>query len=262
MAGHGPADHSRGGMLCPMLLYGMLALCALLASYMVYRYDLHDREPWYMLLAAMVLGAITMYGAGALQIVFMSAGGSTVAANWNAWMAVAAGTTEEFAKLGVVLTIAALLPRTFNDPMDGIIYGSFAGLGAALEESTSLMGVTVRMWQFLPAQEPVRLLGHLVMGGIGGFAVGMNRPARRPRWLLAFVLTFGCAVALHVFWDVVAFSAKDKGRMLAWHKTAAVSLMLGGLAIYWRLVAAAERMSREWFGLTAPVASAPAAVSS
>jgi RsiW-degrading membrane proteinase PrsW (M82 family) len=243
-----------------MLLYAMLALCALLASYMVYRYDLHDREPWYMLLAAAVLGALTMYGAGSLQVVLMSAAGSTVAANWNVLMATAAGVTEEFAKLAVVLAVATLLPRTFNDPMDGIIYGSFAGLGAALEESASLMGFAVRTWGFLPAQEPVRLLGHLVMGGIGAFAVGMIRPARRPRWLVAFVVTFGCAVALHVFWDVVAFSASDKGRMLLWHKTAAVSLMLGGLAIYWRLVAAAERMSRQWFGLATPIAPAPDAV--
>ncbi len=144
----------------------------------------------------------------------------------------------------------------------GIIYGSFAGLGAALEESVSLMGTSVRMWQYLPAQEPVRLLGHLVMGGIGGFAVGMIRPERRRGCLTAFAATWGCAAALHVFWDIVAFSAGDVGRMLAWHKAASVGLMLGGFIVYWRLVAAGEAMAREWFGMAPRRMGASAAVSS
>ncbi len=236
------------GMLPRMVLYATLALCAVLASIMVYRYDLHDREPWYMLALATALGAITMFSAGKLQVWAMALGGAAVAHDWNTWMALAAGITEEFAKLAVVVTIAAAIPRMFNDPMDGIIYGSFAGLGAALEESIALLGPWVRMWEFLPAQEPVRLLGHLVMGGIGGYAVGMIRPTRRKRWLVAFAVTWGCAVALHVFWDIVAFSASDLGRMLLWHKAAAVGLMLGGLVVYWRLVAVAEGMARKWFG--------------
>jgi RsiW-degrading membrane proteinase PrsW (M82 family) len=234
-------------MLVGMVLYATLALCAVLASVMVYRYDLHDREPWYMLVLATVMGAITMFSAGKLQVWAMALGGTAVVHDWNTWMALAAGITEEFAKLAVVVTIAAVLPRMFNDPMDGIIYGSFAGLGAALEESIALLGPSVQMWDYLPAQEPVRLLGHLVMGGVGGFAVGMIRPVRRKRWLIAFAFTWGFAVAIHVFWDIVAFSAGDLGRMLLWHKAAAVGLMLGGLAVYWRLVAVAEGVAREWF---------------
>lgn len=48
-----------------MLLYAMLALCALLIGLLVYRYDLHDREPWQMLLLAVVMGAGGMFLAGA-----------------------------------------------------------------------------------------------------------------------------------------------------------------------------------------------------
>src|SRR5690606_3183208 len=86
----------------------------------------------------------------------------------------AAAVTEELAKLAVVWAIALLWRRQFNDPMDGLIYGSFAGLGCAIEESVGLHGWPTGA-ALLPLQEPIRLLGHLVMGGIGGFAVGLWR---------------------------------------------------------------------------------------
>lgn len=233
-----------------MLLYGTLLLCAILAAIMVYRYDLYDREPWYMLMLTAALGAGAMYGAGRVQIGVLTAMGSTAAANWNVSISAAAATTEEFAKVAVVFIVAMLFRRHFNDPMDGIIYGSFAGLGAALEESVALLGWSPRMWEMLPAQEPIRILGHLVMGGIGGFGMGIIRPERRRRCAIAFLVSWGFAIALHFVWDIVAFSAADHGRMLPWHKAAAVTIMLGGLAVYWRLVAVAEGFSKAWFGVT------------
>lgn len=234
-------------MLRDMLLYGTLAVCAVLAAIMVYRYDLYDREPWYMLMLATALGAGAMYGAGQVQIAVLAKLGNFAATHWNVTLSAAAATTEEFGKLAAVFIIATICRRHFNDPMDGIIYGSFAGLGAALEESVALLGWSARMWEMLPAQEPIRLLGHLIMGGIGAFGVGMVRPGRRPRCWLAFWVAWGFAIAIHFVWDIVAFSAADLGRMLAWHKAAAVTIMLGGLAVYWRLVAVAERISKEWF---------------
>ncbi len=47
-----------------MLLYVTLALCALLAGLLVYRYDMYDREPWYMMVTAIVVGATAMWGTG------------------------------------------------------------------------------------------------------------------------------------------------------------------------------------------------------
>lgn len=233
-------------MLFPMLLYAMLVVCAVLAGVMVYRYDLYDREPWWALLLAAVLGGVLMWLAGSAQVRVMSALGTNAGADWNAKMAAAAGVTEETAKLIVVVLIAYCLPRWFNDPMDGLVYGSFAGLGAALEESAALLGWP-RGAAVLPAAEVVRIMGHLVMGGIGGFGIGLLRPRRRAWWAAGFCLTFGFAVALHMAWDVVAFSAADAGRMLAWHTWGAMGLMLVGLVVFWGLAAAGAGMSRGVF---------------
>ncbi len=47
-----------------MILYGTLALCALGAALLVYRHDLYDREPPWLLLVTVGLGASAMNLAG------------------------------------------------------------------------------------------------------------------------------------------------------------------------------------------------------
>ena len=37
------------------MLYVTLAVCTVLAGLLVYRYDLYEREPWYMALIAVAL---------------------------------------------------------------------------------------------------------------------------------------------------------------------------------------------------------------
>lgn len=230
-----------------MLLYAMLALCALLIGLLVYRYDLHDREPWQMLLLAVVMGAGGMFLAGRVQVLVLrqvvSAGADV--ADFNLALAASAAVTEELAKLAVVWIIALGWRRQFNDPMDGLIYGSFAGLGCAIEEAVYLYG-----WPhgevFLPLQEPIRLLGHLVMGGIGGFAVGLWR-VRFMAWPVAVPAGWAAAVGIHFVWDVIALSAGERGQMLPWHTAGAVATMFSGLFLYALLVRVGFAMSQRTF---------------
>ena len=49
---HKPGDPNNETVT--MLVYGCLALCALVLILMVYRYDMYDKEPWYMLVLALV----------------------------------------------------------------------------------------------------------------------------------------------------------------------------------------------------------------
>lgn len=235
-----------------MLLYATLLLCSLAIGAQVYRYDLYDREPPHAILLAMIGGAIGLHLAGLAQVAFMAWMGTAAGEHFNLWLALAAGTTEELAKIAVVAAVALARPRWFNDPLDGAIYGAFAGLGAAIYESVVHIG-----WPsaepFLPASEPVRLMGHLVMGGIGGFGVGFVKVLHASRgervggwWWLA-----GCllgAMALHFAWDVIAFDAADKGRMLPWHTTGAVLLMIGGMVAFRMLVRKGAERSRGWVG--------------
>ncbi len=228
-----------------MLLYATLLLCTCAIGTQVYRYDLYDREPPHAIILTMALGAIGLWVAGLGQVWFMRGMGTTAAANFNWWMAVSAGISEELAKLAVVALIAITRPRWFNDPLDGAIYGAFAGLGAAVYESIVHLG-----WPsaepYLPATEPVRLMGHLVMGGIGGFGVGFVRArgVRRPwLWLVGCLLG---AVVLHTAWDVVAFDAADRGVMLGWHTAVSVLLMVGGMVTFRMLVRVGAERSRRW----------------
>jgi RsiW-degrading membrane proteinase PrsW (M82 family) len=227
-----------------MLLYAALGLCAVAIGIGVYRYDLYDREPWTIVIFTVVAGAVAMYLAGVAEVAVVSALGSTAASHWDVTLAAAAGVFEETAKLMVVLAVIFAFRRHFNDPLDGIIYGSFAGLGAAIEESLYVLGLGPTP-AFLPPQEPIRLLGHLVMGGIGASGLGSLAPRRPgvPR-LLCIGLPFAGAILIHFSWDAIAFSAARLGRMPALHTGAAVALMLGGLVAYLALVGALSRRSR------------------
>jgi RsiW-degrading membrane proteinase PrsW (M82 family) len=156
----------------------------------------------------------------------------------------------------------ALFRRHFNDPLDGLIYGSFAGLGAAIEESITVLGFADGPI-LLPGQEPVRLAGHLIMGGIGGFGLGM-RPLADRRWHLWALATLAAAALLHTLWDVVAFHAHDHADLHAraspWHTAAGVLLMLAGMVVFRWLVRRGAALSRRVFAPVPALAAAqPAA---
>ncbi len=237
-----------------MLLYATLLLCSALIGLQVYRYDLYDREPPHAILLTLVGGAVGLWAAGLAQIAFMKWLGIAVGEHFNTWMAFAAGTTEELAKVSVVGLVAILRPRWFNDPLDGAIYGAFAGLGAAIYESVMHLGFPEwdKLPAFLPAAEPIRLMGHLIMGGIGGFGVGFVR-AQTGGWAgvrgwIALGACLAGAMVLHVAWDVVAFDAADRGRMLPWHTTASIVMMLAGMFAFRMLVRAGSEHSRVHVG--------------
>lgn len=231
-------------ILSAALLYCTLAACAALAAWLAVRYDLHEREPLPVLLAAAALGAFGMYVAGRLQVGSMQALYAAGHAMTNGQIAGLAGVSEEVAKFVVVAAVALCFRRHFNEPLDGLVYGSFAGLGAAMEESIAVLS-SVPATAVLPMQEPVRLAGHLVMGGIGGFGVGLLvlRSRLAPVGIVASLLG---AIVLHSLWDVVAFDAADvyraTGRVRPWHTVSAIGLMLGGMIVYRQMITAGARM--------------------
>ncbi len=232
-----------------MLLYVTLALCALLAGLLVYRYDMYDREPWYMMVTAIVVGAAAMWGTGHLEnrsISFLQ----DVESVWSVVplhvsLSLVAATHEELARLLVVIGFAVLARRHFNDPLDGIIYGSVVGLGMAVQESLQYLSD----WKAtgpLPATEVLRLLGHLVMGGITGFGIGMLR-MRIPRAVRTLLGCLIVSTALHFFWDWISFSARESPVMPWLQKLSAMFLVLWGCLFYGVLVITGSRWSRKVF---------------
>ncbi|HET7295330.1 MAG TPA: PrsW family glutamic-type intramembrane protease [Vicinamibacteria bacterium] len=225
-----------------MVLYATLGACALGASLLVYRYDMYDREPAWALLLSFASGALAMAALGPIE-----------AATHDAWrepasaarLAAVAALEEELAKLLVVVAIAVLAPRRFNDPMDGIVYGSVAGLGTAFEESVASLRDYPSGLTLLPGAEVVRLCGHLVMGGIGGFGVGLARAGTR-LWKLVLPLSWCAALALHFLWDWIALWQPPPD-LRPWQATGAAALMLAGLGLYGYLVHEGSARSRRVF---------------
>jgi RsiW-degrading membrane proteinase PrsW (M82 family) len=219
-----------------------LAFCALLTARLVYRYDLYEHEPLPLLGVAIALGAFAMWVAslveGWILAVGPEGGPFRIAA-------VAAG-VEELLKLLVVVVVSLVARREFDDPMDGVVYGSMAGLGAALEESLFYQRVSPTPGSFLPAAELVRLWAHLVLGGVVGFPLGFWRAAPR-RVIPAALSGLALAVLLHFGWDAVVLSVPDGAAPGLGSTAAGVALMAGSLALYGRLVVVASARSRAQF---------------
>lgn len=205
-----------------------LSLCSIAALALVWRYDLYDKEPWWALLFAAGLGFVGMDAIEPVQV-------------WCAgWMgaepvrfALIASVTEEALKLACVIAVAVMLRRVFNDPVDGIIYGSVVGFGCAIEESIAYFYEPVsRPWG--PGPEVIRVMGHLIFGGLGGFGVGLivcNTVSRRRAWLL-FVLGFSTALLLHFLWDVLASGMVMRAQPTNTDRVLQISLMFVGLIAY------------------------------
>ncbi len=222
-----------------MSLYVAVCLSAFLAAILVYRYDLYNREPWYLILLAAGLGF------GAMRLLAPAELWALGLVDAQAARAAVAALAEETVRLAVVFAIALVFPRDFDDPMDGIIYGSLIGLGMAAEESLHFLQARSASELLLFPQEIMRLLGHLVMGGIGGFGVGIGRTGR-PGWRRALLLTFGAAIALHFSWDWVSL-ATDGTTLSKGLALVAAAIMLAGIGIYGALVVVGSRLSRARF---------------
>ncbi|TDI34126.1 MAG: PrsW family intramembrane metalloprotease [Acidobacteria bacterium] len=223
-----------------MALYIALALCAFLFALLVYRYDLYEREPWYMLVLATALGYVAMRAAGFLELLALRYVETHVA------MAAVAALVEELSRFVMVVAIAVIFRRQFNDPMDGIVYGSMIGLGMAVEESFYFLGIL----QTTPGPlvfpvEIVRLLGHLVMAGILGFGVGLAR-ADVPGWRGKLLRCALVAFAIHFLWDFVALDSSAEG-ISGLQTFASIAIMSFGVLYYGSLVVFGSRLSKKTF---------------
>jgi len=227
------------------MLYLSLAAGAALAAALVYRYDLYDREPWPLLLLAAALGFAAMPVAGAVE----SAAISSLRLYSAGPIALLAGLVEESGKLLAVACLALAARGHFNDPMDGLTYGSVAGLGMALEEATAVLLRMQPPPNLLPGAELVRILLHLLFGGLGSYGLGALA-ARERRWPLALAGGLAAAVGLHALWDWIVLWPPAAGGPE--QTGGAIGLMLAAFGSYGALVVRASERSRLAFAPASP----------
>jgi RsiW-degrading membrane proteinase PrsW (M82 family) len=222
-----------------MLVYVTLFACAALMVLLVRRYDLYEREPWYMVLLAVALGVALMWTAGRAEDFVL--GRLHLAPSQLAAKAAVVTAIEETAKLAVVLIIATAFRRHFTDALDGLVYGTLGGLGMAIEESLLYLGLALDKDAGTLGAEVVRLFAHSLMGGLLGFAVGLLLRPTGPDRKRKLILPATCvtvALVVHFSWDYIAYrphvAAAQRGvlmclmlmLMMAWGATVAYAMDL------------------------------------
>ena len=228
------------------VIYLALTLCVIVLALIVYRYDMYEREPWYMLLLAAVLGGVSAWAIGFVEDALIRDLGQD--GNSVLWQSSIASVCEESCKLAIVLFIFFCFSTHFNDPMDGIVYGAFAGVGFAVFESIfyiSLFQQTMpeMTWQALFGQETIRLVLHLLTGGMVGFGFGLLKyrvPYARfilPTWLAA-------SVGIHFLWDFACGLPAEGTFSPLFLRSVAILLMLFAAGLFAVAVIVANSWSR------------------
>jgi RsiW-degrading membrane proteinase PrsW (M82 family) len=235
-----------------MALFLSLIVAAAIVARLVARYDLYDREPWHVTAAVIVAGGMAMAVAGPIEdwaIGVTGAGNPSVVL-----IAGVAAIVEETWRFVIVAALARLLPRHFNDPMDGLIYGSSAGIGMALEETAAqLARESSAPLAGTVAVEAVRLFGHVIMGGITGFGLGVIycRPPKRA-WRTIAIGCLAAGVMIHFLWDYAALAAVMYAGWEAVGTIGSIGLTIVATGLYGALVIAGSRASRAAFAAPAP----------
>ena len=225
-----------------MLISLAVIVCAIGLALLIARYDLYDKEPWSVVLVAFGLGMLTGWVAGGIEDAILL--NSDSLADSVAVQAAVASLTEELLKLLVVLAVAFGFARHFNDPLDGLIYGAYAGLGAAVEESWFSLSLVPDPSVAIIGTEAIRLLLHVFLGGLAGFGVGLAR-FRLPGWRTIFAGALSADLAIHFAWDFLCGIPAQTAEPTLGHRLAAVGLMLTSLALFGLAVGWGSRRSRE-----------------
>lgn len=192
----------------------LLPLCISL-SWLVFvrRFDRAHPEPSWLVLGTFALGGLSVVAAafieGGLASIsrylnpgLMSFGGQTWALPIAILIfAITVGAVEEGVKLAAVF----ILPKRraeFDEPVDGIVYGTAAALGFAAIENVKYFALGRLSASVIVMRTLTSAPAHLFFGAIWGYAIGVRLVSRRRR--LPFF--FGVAALLHGSFDALLSS--------------------------------------------------------
>lgn len=170
-----------------------------------YHKDRHLPEPLGHLLLAFLFGVLA---AGISQSLYLGleplglrydAGFLAETNSWGllAYALLVIGPVEELSKL-LLFVLVVVRFKEFDEPLDGIIYASFIGLGYAAIEN----------WQYLDYLTPLEATArgfaspvvHIVFASIWGYWIGRAYLAKKSM-IPATLIGFGIAAALHGMYD-------------------------------------------------------------
>jgi RsiW-degrading membrane proteinase PrsW (M82 family) len=226
-------------MFASDLAPGLVAACAiapaLLLLWLVIAGDSRPEPPW-VVWTCVALGAVSVLPVAWIELSLLHhlavSFNPLVSAGENAlWIA---AVPEETFKVGIIAAVA-LRSREFDEPMDGVVYGTAVGLGfAAVENFLYVRGnanfalvAGLRGIMSVPFHGALgAIAGAYIAGARFGGALGAHRHGgswRTRRLILAWLIP----VVLHALFDWSVFSLAALGKLSA----AAPSAGTGGLIL-------------------------------
>jgi RsiW-degrading membrane proteinase PrsW (M82 family) len=200
----------------PMVL-GIAAAAAVLPvptfSFLVLQLDRYEHEPWQVLVAAFLWGALV---ATFIAAIFNDVIGGIVNSLVGNQLgdivtsSAVAPIVEESAKGFALLLLYVIVRQEFDNVLDGIVYGSLVGIGFAMTENILYFG------RELQAEGIVGLgvlfymrvmlggFGHALYTGTTGAGIGFARETSR-RWLIPVYVVGGYLLAIlqHASWNFI-----------------------------------------------------------
>lgn len=208
-------------------LAGVLALVPLALVMLAVRWvDRWEPEPWQALAVAFGWGAsvsvlVALVLNTGVMLVMVAAGSTGTAAQvWGA-TAVAPVVEEGIKALGVLL-IFLVWRRSFNGPVDGLVYAATVAAGFAFVENILYFGSTmaatagtdgggdavVAVFMMRGLMSP---FAHLLFTACTGLALGTAAERSRFAWLWAFPVGLVFAIVLHGLWNGSTFVGDGTG---------------------------------------------------
>jgi RsiW-degrading membrane proteinase PrsW (M82 family) len=210
---------------------------AVLYSLIVWWLDRYEKEPWGLLAATFIWGAIpAIFLSLVLEFVigvpfaaFLGESSADIATG-----SVVAPVVEESIKALAILAVFLIFRREFDGVLDGIVYGALVGFGFAMTENgLYLLGALVEggavAWVALVfVRTLVFGLNHGLFSGIVGVGFGYASIADR-LWKrrLAPVVALGAAISVHAVHNLSATLAGE----LCWPVVISLFNDWGGVAV-------------------------------
>ena len=226
----------------------LIPLLIVLAT--VWWIDRWEPEPPAVLVAAFLWGAgvaavISLVVSTSATLLVASSTGSPSGAQFFSAV-VSAPIVEESTKALGILIVFLVWRRTFNGPVDGIVYACVIAEGFAFAEnilyfvrstSTAELVVTFVMRGVLSP------FAHPTFTACTGLAIGASARMRSPlAWIWMTPLGLACAIVLHAFWNGVIWSREDIGQAFILYAMIEVPVFIawGGVVVWLRW---SERMT-------------------
>lgn len=206
----------------PVITFAIVCLpTTAFGLWVIRRLDRNEKEPWRLMLVAVVWGAVVattlaLWGNGLWQALIsdnLPPGAAT-----SQSIGFSAGIIEEISKGLAVVFLYLVMRNEFDDVVDGIVYGAAVGIGFNYFETILYMtriyveieaqtgsGIAANFgafFQFFMRQGLSLFTGHATYTAMIGAGIGIARQMPRLHQRVLVILAgFLAAIAAHMVWD-------------------------------------------------------------